>query len=78
VHTDLYLKTAITTAKKYSWSSEHNQASLKFAAHLKQIAHSKKITRSRSFSLTNSRNILNGARNHIGAVTISTFFNRAG
>lgn len=35
-------------------------------------------TRSRSFSRTKSLNILNGALNHNGAVTIKTFFRRAG
>lgn len=35
-------------------------------------------TRSRNFSRTNNRRILNGALNHNGAVTIKTFFKRAG
>ena len=36
------------------------------------------LTRSLSFSLTNRRSILKGALNQSGAVTIRTFFRRAG
>jgi hypothetical protein len=35
-------------------------------------------TRSRNFSRTNNLKILNGALNQSGAVTINTFFKRAG